>query len=127
MVIVTSFYSLAFHAITVYYCLKKLKMKISFNFKNIDKVFLKEIFVYSFFIFLNIVVDNIYTNTDQVILGNVAGTIAISIYAVGAKISTINTNFSTTISGLFFPRINKTLEQEDGDKKVSDLFIKVSK
>ena len=127
MVIVTSFYSLAFHAITVYYCLKKLKMKISFNFKNIDKVFLKEIFVYSFFIFLNIVVDNIYTNTDQVILGNVAGTIAISIYAVGAKISTINTNFSTTISGLFFPRINKTLEQEDGDKKVSDLFIKVSR
>lgn len=127
MVLVTSIYSLIFHLITIYYCFKKLKMKIYFSIKNIDKIFLKEIFVYSFFIFLSIVVDNIYTNTDQVILGNVSGTIAISIYAVATRISQINTNFSTTISGLFFPRINKTLEENDGDEKVSNIFLKVSR
>lgn len=127
MVIVTSSYSLIFHMITITYCFKKLKMKIQFSFKNIDKPLLKEILIYSFFIFLNIVVDNIYTNTDQVILGNVAGTIAVSIYAVAARISQINTSFSTTISGLFFPRINKTLEEENGNKKVSDIFIRVSR
>ena len=127
MVLVTSIYSLVFHVITIYYCFKKLEMKIHFSIKNIDKIFLKEIFVYSFFIFLNIVVDNIYTNTDQVILGNVSGTIAISIYAVATRISQINTNFSTTISGLFFPRINKTLEENDGDKKVSNIFLRVSR
>lgn len=127
MVIVTSSYSLIFHFITIFYCFKKLKMKIHFSFKSIDKPLLKEILIYSFFIFLNIIVDNIYTNTDQVILGNVAGTIAVSIYAVAARISQINTSFSTTISGLFFPRINKTLEEENGNQKVSDLFIKVSR
>ena len=127
LVIVTSSYSILFHIVTIYYCFKKLKMRINFTCHNLDKTLLKEIAVYSFFIFLNIIVDNIYTNTDQVILGNVSGTIAVSIYAVATRVSQINTNFSTTISGLFFPRINKILEEKDGNKKVSSLFIRVSR
>lgn len=127
MVLVTSAYSILFHLITIYYCFKKLKMKICFEPRNMDKVLLREVLVYSFFIFLNLIVDSIYNNTDQVILGSVSGTIAVSIYAVAARVSSINTSFSTTISGLFFPRITKTLEEEDGSKKVSDIFIKVSR
>ena len=127
LVIVTSSYTLLFHFITIFYCLKVLKMKIKFEVHNTDKKLLKEILVYSFFIFLNLIVDNIYTNTDQVILGNVTGTIAVSIYAVAARVSQINTSFSTTISGLFFPKITKTLEEKDGSKKVSNIFIKVSR
>ena len=127
MVLITSSYTIIFHLITLYFCLKKLKMKIYFNYHNIDKSLLKEIAVYSFFIFLNIIVDNIYTNTDQVILGNVSGTIAVAIYGVATRISQIYTNFSTTISGLFFPRINKTLDEENGNKKVSSIFIRVSR
>lgn len=127
MVLVTSSYSIIFHLITIYYCFKKLKMKICFEPRNMDKVLLREVLVYSFFIFLNLIVDSIYNNTDQVILGSVSGTIAVSIYAVAARVSSINTSFSTTISGLFFPRITKTLEEKDGSKKVSDIFIKVSR
>ena len=127
MVLVTSSYTLIFHIITLVYSFKKLKMKIIFSIKNIDKIMLKEILVYSFFIFLNIIVDNIYANTDQVILGSVSGTIAVSIYAVSTKISQINVSFSTTISSLFFPKITGMLEKENGDKKVSDIFIRVSR
>lgn len=127
MVIVTSSYTLLFHFITAYYCLKKIKMKIVFSFRNIDKSLLKDIIIYSFFIFLNIIIDNIYNNTDQVILGIVSGTVAVSIYSISMKISQINMKFSTTISNLFFPKINKLLIEKDGEKKVSDLFIKVSR
>ena len=127
MVIVTSSYTIIFHIVSLYYCFKKLNMKIKFGFKNIDKVLLKEVLFYSFFIFLNIIIDNIYNNTDQVILGIVSGTIAVSVYSVSLKISQINMRFSTTISGLFFPRINKLLAEKDGDKKVSDVFIRVSR
>ena len=52
LVIVTSSYTLLFHIITIYYCLAKLKMKIKFRVHNTDKTLLKEILVYSFFIFL---------------------------------------------------------------------------
>lgn len=127
MVILTSFFTILFHIINLVYCRKELDMKITIDIKNFDKKLLKEIAYYSFFIFLNIVVDNLYNNTDQVILGGVSGTIAVSIYAVATKISSMNTTFSTTINGLFLPRITKTLEEENGEKKVSDMFIKVSR
>lgn len=127
MVIVTSTFTIAFHLFNLYYCFSKLNMKISFSFKNIDKTLLKEVLTYSFFIFLNLIVDSLYANTDQVILGAVSGTAAVSVYAIATKISNMNTSFSTNISGLFFPRITKTLEEKDGDKKVSDIFIKVSR
>ncbi|MBQ9280415.1 MAG: oligosaccharide flippase family protein [Clostridia bacterium] len=127
MVIVTSAYTIFFHLLVLYYCFVKLGMKIRFSLKNIDYPMLKDIFSYSFFIFLNIIVDNLYAHTDQVILGAVSGTIAVSIYAVAQKISTMNKQLSTNISSVFFPRITKTLEEEDGDKKVSDIFINVSR
>lgn len=127
MVIVTSVFTIICHITSLIYCFKKLKMKIRFKIKEFDKIMFKEILSYSFFVFLNIIVDNIYNNTDQVILGSVCGTAIVAIYAVAMKISTMNTNFSTTISGLFLPKITKLLEEKDADKKVSDIFIKVSR
>ena len=127
MVIISSAYTLIMHLINLYYCLKKLDMKLYFSFKIVDKELFRSIMAYSLFIFLNIFIDNLYANTDQVILGIVSGTTAVSIYAVGVKITTINQNFSTNISGVFFPKVTKTLEENDGVKKVSDIFIKVSR
>lgn len=127
LVIISSTYTIVMHLINLYYCFKKLDMKLYFSFKINDKELFKSIIAYSMFIFLNIIIDNLYANTDQVILGIVSGTVAVSIYAVGVKITSINQNFSTNISGVFFPRVTKTLEEEDGVKKVSDIFIKVSR
>ena len=127
MVIITSSYTIMMHLVYMYYCFRKLNMKIKFSFKTVDKDLLKEIAVYSFFIFLNIVIDKLYASTDQVILGMVSGTTAVSIYSLANHIITINTSFSTNISGVFFPRITKTLEEKEGKKKISDMFIRVSR
>lgn len=127
MVLVTCGLTLLYHFCTMYACFKKEKMHISFSIKNVDKTMFKMIFSYSFFIFLGLIVDTIFNNTDQVILGSVCGTTAVAIYAVAQKITSMNTNFSTTISGLFLPKITKVLEEKDGDKKASDIFIKVSR
>ena len=127
MVIVTSVITLGFHIITMYYCFRKLKMRVAFKIRGVDKTLLKTIAFYSFWVFLGIIVDNLYNNTDQVILGGICGTSVVAIYAIAAKISSVNMNFSTAISGLFLPKIAKTLEHDDGDKKVSDIFIQVSR
>lgn len=127
MVIVTSLYNILYHICTMYCCFKKLKMKIYFSIKKIDSSLFKEIFKYSFFVFLGLIVDTVFNNTDQVILGSVCGTVAVSIYSVGTKIISMYTTVSTTISGLFLPKITKILEEKDSDKKISDLFIKVSR
>ena len=127
LVIITSVYTLLFHICNLYYCKKKLKMKLYFKLKEIDKKLFKEIAFYSLFIFLNIIVDHLYNNTDQIILGSVSGTIAVSIYAIATKITYINQTCSTTISGLFLPKITKTLESEKGEEKTSNIFIRVSR
>lgn len=127
MVIVTSTFTIGCHLITMYYCFKKLKMHIKFNIKDLDKSLLKSISFYSFWVFLNIIVDNVFNNTDQIILGSVCGTAAVAVYAIASKVAVMNTSFSTAISGLFLPKITKTLEEKDGDQKVSDIFIKVSR
>jgi len=127
MAIITVTANILFHISMLIYSFKKLKMKITFKFKDFDKKMLVEIGGYSFFIFLNIVVDSLFNNTDQVILGAVSGTIAVSIYAIASQISQINTQFSTVISSLFLPKITKLLEEKEADKKISDLFNKVSR
>ncbi len=127
MVVVTSVYNIGYHICTLIYCFKKLNIKINVSTQNIDKKLFKDIFNYSFFVFLSLIVDTIFNNTDQIILGSVCGTMAVSIYAVGTKITNMNMTVSTTISGLFLPRITKMLEEKDSDEKISNLFIKVSR
>lgn len=127
MVVVTSALTVASHLYMLYYCFAKLRMKIVFKHDKTNAKLIRRIVNYSFFIFLGIIVDVVFNNTDQVILGGVCGTAAVAIYAVAIKISSINMNFSTTISALFLPRITKMLERDDSEKEVSKLFIRVSR
>lgn len=127
MVFIMNLYSIILQLINMIYCFEKLNMKINFRVKEIDKTLFKEVLAYSFFIFLNIIVDNLYNNTDQVILGILKGTTVVSVYAIAAKISSINMVFSTTISGVFLPKITKLSREENSMQKISELFLKVSR
>ncbi len=127
MALVVAILNIIAHIITLLYSIFKLKIKFKFDFRKIDFNLLKDIGSYSFFILLNIIVDNIFNNTDQIILGIVSGTVAVSIYSVANQIVQMNTQFSTIISGLFLPRITKIMEKEDSDIKISNLFLKVSR
>lgn len=113
--------------INVYYAFAKLKMRLTFNIKKIDFSKTKEIFAYSFFVFLNLIVDTVFNNTDQVILGIVANTTAVSIYAIGNQIKTIYNSLSTSISGVFLPKLTKIISLGNKNNEVSDIFIKVSR
>lgn len=103
---------------------KKLGMKI--NFKNFDLKVLKEIFHYSFYIFLNIIIDRVYWSTDRVIIGKYIGITAVGIYSIASIFNQLYMNFSTAISGVLFPKINRLIV-EDKHEEISNLFIKVGR
>ncbi|MED3939486.1 lipopolysaccharide biosynthesis protein [Priestia megaterium] len=111
--------------INVFYCFKILKVKIKFN--KMDFRLLKEITGYSFFIFLNILVDKIYWSTDQVILGIVSGTTMVAVYSVGSTFNTYYMSFSTAITSVFLPRITQMVTNNVSNKEISDLFIKTGR
>ncbi|HHD2754442.1 TPA: oligosaccharide flippase family protein [Clostridium perfringens] len=125
MTVVATIINILCICVNIYYCFVILKVKI--KFKCIDFSVLKEIFGYSFFIFLNIIVDKIYWSTDQLILGGMLGATSVAIYSVGSTLNTYYMMFSTSISGMFLPKITRMVSKNSSNKELSDLFIKVGR
>lgn len=106
-------------------CIKKLDVRL--KFKGFDFILLKEIFKYSFFIFLNQIIDKVNWSLDQFILGAIAGTVATAIYSVASQLNTMYMNFSTAISGVMLPKITKMEDSKKSNKEFSDIFIKTGR
>lgn len=107
------------------YC--KEKIKISFSFKGMDKGFAREIFWFSFYIFLNLIIDFINSNADKLILGAIVGTTAVTVYTFGVYFQNYFQELSLAMSGVFLPSIVSIYEKEHDMKKISDIFLRVGR
>lgn len=125
MAVVTAILNFITILINIFYCFKILKIKI--NLKKFETVLLKEILVFSFLIFLNLIIDKIYWSTDQIILGIYSGTVAVSIYTIGASFSGYFSGFSAAISNVFLSKVSGMVAKEVSDKEISDLFIRIGR
>lgn len=125
MVLVTSLLNIICLVINVWYCFCKLKIKIMFG--KFDWLILKEVAVYSFFIFINLIVDRIYWSTDQFILGIISNTTIVAIYSVASQITMYYMNFSTAMSSVFLPKVTRMVSLDTSDNELSDLFIKIGR
>lgn len=129
---VTASVSIAIVADIIYviYVFGNLKQK--FVFHSFEKGLFKSLIVYTSFIAINLIVDQINLNIDKLLLTRYKGTIAVAIYSVGFSLETHYQMFSTAISGVFTPRIhliynNIELAFEDKHRQMSELFIKVGR
>ena len=109
----------------VVFCNKRLG--ITFDFKNFEIGFLKELFTFSFWIFLNQIIDQINWSVDKFILGVFSGTVEVAVYGVSATINALYKSFSTSISGVFAPRVNKLVAEQDDNNVLTELFIRVGR
>ena len=109
----------------IYYCIKILEMK--FSIKNITFSFIKELFSFSFYIFLYMIIDQINWNVDKMILGRVQGTKEVAIYSVGTVLNSYALQLSLVISSVFVPRVNNLVAENPYSEKLSDLFIKIGR
>lgn len=125
MVSVTTILTLSKFIANMFFCFKKLH--IQFNFKNFDFKLLKNMFAFTFFIFLNQIIDQINWSVDKFLLGRFSGTVAVAIYGVAGQLNSMYMNFSTAISNVFAPKINKIVAETDDNNLLTDLFIKVGR
>ena len=89
--------------------------------------FLKEVSIYSFWIFLNAIIDRIYWSTGQFVLGIFRGAAMVAVYAVAIQLSNLYIMFSTAISGLFLPKVMAMVTRNEDRKVISDLFIRTGR
>ena len=111
--------------VTIIYSVKALKIK--FNFSGFQLNMLKSMFTFSFFIFLNQIVDQINWSIDKYIIARFYGAASVAVYSIGASLNNYYVTISSTISGVFSPRINKWVSAEADDKSLTDLMIKVGR
>lgn len=108
-----------------YYSRWNLHVKIP-RYKQNDRI-LKEVIGLSVAILLGSIADQIFWKTDQVILGKMYSTAVVAVYSVGAQVYMIYMQFGTQIASIFYPRISVLYQQENGNQKLSDLFVRVGR
>ena len=122
--VVISISSLITQCFYMFYSVKKIGIK--FDFSKMETNLTEEILHFSFYIFLNLIIDFLYSNTDKLILGAVAGTVSVSIYSIGIYFSQYFTELSCAMSGVFLPQI-MSLYQKGAREDISNLFNKVGR
>lgn len=125
MVVVQTIFNLATLIINCLYCRYKLHIKIIF--RRFKWQFLKEVAIYSFWIFLNIILDRVYWSSGQFILGAVVGTASVAVFAIAVHLAQMFMSFSTAISGVFLPKVTAMVARNDNKKEISDLFIRTGR
>lgn len=125
MVVLMTIFNVSTLLLNFVYCRNKLKIKVIFG--HFQWGFLKEIAAYSFFIFLNAIMDRIYWSTGQFVLGALAGTAVVAVYAVAIQLEQMYMNFSTAISSVFLPKITAMVATNKTAKEISDLFIRTGR
>ena len=103
-----------------------------FVFRGFEKGLFKSLFVYTGFIAINLIVDQINWNVDKLLLGRFKGTTAVAVYSVGYTLYQTYMLFSSSISTIFTPRIhrivNETLDDDVRQRQeLTALFIKVGR
>lgn len=117
LVMVTLILTAVSDAVSIWYCIKKLHMRITFG--KFDFGLLRDMAGFSFFIFLNEIINQINWTVDTTLLGIISGTAATAIYGVGSQINQYYMALSTSISGVFTPQINRIVARGEGDEQLT--------
>lgn len=125
MAIVTTVLNISIEIFNLIYCISKLDMK--FIFINFDFRLMKEMTVFSLYIFINLIVDLINWNVDKFLLGRYHGTVAVAVYGLASQLNTYFLSIMTTISNVFIPRVHRLVASQVSDNQLTTLFTKIGR
>lgn len=109
------------------YVRKELEMKPRYD--HLPRSFLREIFAFSFWIFISNIVGQIYSATDTVIIGATPAlaTTGAAVYSIGYTFTNAMFSLSQVAPGLFAPKVNQMVFSGCDDSQLTDLVIKTGR
>ena len=125
MVVVQTIFNFISLLLQYLYCKYKLQIKILYG--KIKIALFLEISIYSFWVFLDVIMNKVYWSTGQFVLAAISGTIAVAIFAVAIQLHSMYMQFSSAISSVLLPKITKMVTTKDDYKEISDLFIRTGR
>lgn len=99
------------------------------KYRNMPVHLLKEVLLFSFWVFLANIVSQLYNATDTMIIGAVPAlaTIGVAIYNVGAVFNGMVFSLAQAVSTLFAPRANKMVFSGATDEELTDFMVRVGR
>jgi len=111
--------------INMFYVLIRIKTRIHLYY--FSKPLLKEIITYSFFVFVTMIVDQIFWKLGQTILGVILDTAAVAVYAFAMQFVIYYMLVSTAISWVFLPRVTQMVVKNISGKKLTNMLIGIGR
>ena len=103
-------------------------LQVRVSFRGMNFAMMREITHYSFYIFLDMLINQIYWKLGQLVLGIVsAPPLQINAFAYGMTIPNYYIMISTARATMFLPTITKIVTELDAGKKLTDLMIRVGR
>lgn len=130
LIVIQLVFDVLFKIIYIYICLKKLNLR--FSFSGMEKSVFRQIFVFSGFIAINLIVDKVNQGIDAFLLGRFCGTAAVAVYSVASSLNVHFITLSTAVSGVFTPHIHNLVNSYEMDsseqrKVLTQFFVKVGR
>lgn len=123
---VVSSFALTIVVRIVYIIYVKSSIGIKPRYKNMPTYLVKELLIFSFWIFVSNVVNQLYNATDTVIIGAVPAlaTVGVAIYNVGATFTNMMQSFTTGINSVLTPKINTMVFTGSSNIELTDMVIR---
>ena len=125
MVVISTLLNFACLLANAVYCFKYLHVR--FAKGKFSRAFLYEVSAYSFFIFLNAIMDKVYWGTGQFVLGMISGTVQVAIYAIAMQFMMMYMSLSTAISGVMLPKVTMMVAGHESTEALTALMIRVGR
>lgn len=118
--------SLVFNIIRMYYALKHLKIRVSFT--GFEFSLFREIFGFSIFIFLSMIVDKIFWSTDQIVLGILGENMGeVASYSLASTFVSAFISVTSVIGHMYLPQFTKMVVRNQDEEIISNEFIRISR
>ena len=122
LTIVSLVFTVVSGIINIFYCLKRLKMP--FAFRRYDFKLLREMFGFTVYVFIGIVVDNLNWSIDRQLLTWFHGSGAVTVYVIAAQLNNYFLLFGNAISNVMTPRV---VAENAPMRTLDALFTKVGR
>ena len=125
LTIVSLVFTVVSGIINIFYCLKRLKMP--FAFRRYDFKLLREMFGFTVYVFIGIVVDNLNWSIDRQLLTWFHGSGAVTVYVIAAQLNNYFLLFGNAISNVMTPRVHRLVAKNAPMRTLDALFTKVGR
>ena len=121
--------AVAFVVRVVYSIYVTKSLGITPRYKNLPLHCLKEIMMFSFWIFVGNVVGQLYNTTDTLMIGAIPAlaTVAVAVYNIGNTFNSIILGITTGLSNLLVPRTNRMVFSGATNEELTDYSILVGR